>query len=109
MEQELKFIETINLALAQDRLKDTKFRRINVARISLDRELNYQSKLDRRPELLDELREYGKMKWRRFMKERERDTARKRRSISTSDVKWGTCGHGYSNHRRRGLRAQQEL
>jgi NTE family protein len=71
MEQELKFIETINLALAQDRLKDTKYRRINVGRISLDRELNYQSKLDRRPELLDELRDYGKMKWRRFMKERE--------------------------------------
>ena len=41
------------------------------SRIALDRELSYRSKLDRRPELLDELREYGKTKCRWFLKERE--------------------------------------
>ena len=41
-----------------------------MARIALDRELNYRSKLDRRPELLAELRDYGIMKWKRFVKER---------------------------------------
>jgi NTE family protein len=71
MEQEIAFIDTINRALAEGRLKDPKFRRIHVARIPLDRELNYRSKLDRSPELLDELREYGLMKWRRFVKERQ--------------------------------------
>jgi NTE family protein len=71
MEQELQFIDSINRALAEGRLTDPRYRRIHVARISLDRELNYRSKLDRRPELVDELRDYGQMKWRRFVKERE--------------------------------------
>ncbi len=70
MEQELKFIDTINRALAERKINDSKYRRIRVMRISLDRELNYQSKLDCRPELLAELRDYGIMKWRRFVKER---------------------------------------
>jgi NTE family protein len=70
MEQELKFIDTINRALAERKIHDSKYRRIRVARISLDRELNYRSKLDRSPELLGELRDYGIMKWKRFVKER---------------------------------------
>ena len=40
-------------------------------RIHLDRDLGYASKLDRKPEFLDELREYGKSKARWFLKERE--------------------------------------
>jgi NTE family protein len=83
MEQELSFIDTINRALAEGRLNDPKFRRIQVARISLDRELSYQSKLDRRPELLDELRDYGQMKWRRFVKEREARKADKNAILGT--------------------------
>ncbi len=71
MEQELKFIDVINRAIAAGKLTDSKFRRIVVARIALDRELGYRSKLDRRPELLEELREYGKTKCRWFLKERE--------------------------------------
>ncbi|HVZ89685.1 MAG TPA: patatin-like phospholipase family protein [Polyangia bacterium] len=71
MEQELKFIDTINRALADGTFSDPRYRRIRVARISLDRELNYRSKLDRRPELLAELRDYGIMKWKRFIKERQ--------------------------------------
>ncbi len=71
MEQELGFIESINRAIAEKKLVDSKYRRIRVARISLDRELDYRSKLDRRPDLLSELRDYGIMKWRRFLKERQ--------------------------------------
>jgi NTE family protein len=71
MEQELSFIESINKALAQGKLNDPRYRRTRVARIALDRELGYRSKLDRRPELLDELREFGKTKCRWFLKERE--------------------------------------
>jgi hypothetical protein len=71
MEQELKFIEMINRALAAGRLSNTKYYPIHVGRIPLDRELGFRSKLDRRPEFLKELREYGKAKSRWFLKERE--------------------------------------
>jgi NTE family protein len=71
MEQELGFIETINRAIARGKLTDSAMRPIRVSRIPLDRELDYRSKLDRRREFLDELREYGRTKWRGFLKERE--------------------------------------
>jgi NTE family protein len=71
MEQELGFIKTINRAIAQGVIKDPRFRRIRVSRIALDRDLGFRSKLDRRPELLQELMEYGKTRWRWFAKERE--------------------------------------
>jgi NTE family protein len=71
MEQELRFIEVINRAIAKGVLTDPRFRPIRVTRIALDRELDYRSKLDRRPELLEELRIYGRAKWRGFLKERE--------------------------------------
>jgi NTE family protein len=71
MEQELSFIESINRALALGRITTTKYRPIRVSRISLDRELHYRTKLDRRPELLWELKEYGRAKWRLFLKDRE--------------------------------------
>jgi NTE family protein len=71
MEQELGFIETINRVIAQGKLTDSGLRPIRVSRIMLDRELNYRSKLDRRRGFLDELREYGHTKWRRFVRERQ--------------------------------------
>lgn len=71
MEQELGFIEMINRGLAEGRLSDRVYHPIHVGRIPLDRSLGYRSKLDRRPELLRELREYGKAKSRWFLKERE--------------------------------------
>jgi hypothetical protein len=37
----------------------------------LDRDLGYRSKLDRRPEFLTELKEYGKTKSRWFLQDRE--------------------------------------
>ncbi len=83
MEQELNFIERINRAIAQGKITDGTFRPIRVARISLDRELNYRSKMDRRRELMEELREYGRTKTRWFLKEREsriESTPQERRS-----------------------------
>jgi len=71
MEQELTLIEMINRLIATGNLKDPKYHPIHVARILLDRDLGYGSKLDRKREFLDELREYGKSKARWFLKERE--------------------------------------
>jgi len=70
MEQELTFIDMINRAIANGGLTDPRFRPIRVSRISLDRDLNYRSKLDRRSEFLEELRELGRTKARWFLKER---------------------------------------
>ena len=70
MEQELTFIDMINRAIAVGSLKDPRFRPIRASRISLDRDLDYRSKLDRRAELLEELRELGRTKARWFLKER---------------------------------------
>jgi len=71
MEQELSFITMINRAIARGSLKDPRFRPIRVSRIALDRDLNYRSKLDRRSEFLEELREFGRTRVRWFLKERE--------------------------------------
>ena len=71
MEQELIFIEEINRGIARGRINDPNLRPMRVSRISMDRELGYRSKLDRRQDLLEELREFGRTKWRWFLKERE--------------------------------------
>lgn len=71
MEQELIFIEMLNRGIARGRINDPDLQPMLVSRISMDRELNYQSKLDRRPQLLDELREFGRTRWRWFSKERQ--------------------------------------
>jgi NTE family protein len=71
LEQELRFIEMNNRAIAEGRLKDPAFRPIHIGRIPLDRDLGYRSKLDRRPEFLRELKEYGKTKARWFLQERD--------------------------------------
>jgi NTE family protein len=71
MEQELGFIERLNRAVASGKIDSARYRPIKVSRISLDRELGYRSKLDRRPEFLDELREFGSTKARWFLRERE--------------------------------------
>jgi NTE family protein len=71
MEQELGFIKTFNRAIAKGTIKDPRYRPIRVSRIALDRDLGYRSKLDRRPELLEELMDYGRTRWRWFARERE--------------------------------------
>ena len=62
MEQELNLIEMINRLIATGKLNDPKYHPIHIVRIHLDRDLGYGSKLDRKREFLDELREYGKSK-----------------------------------------------
>ena len=72
MEQELKFIEMLNRgdrARAGSPIPSSARFASRASRWIA--ELGYRSKLDRRPELLDELREYGRTKWRWFLKERE--------------------------------------
>jgi NTE family protein len=71
MEQELTYIERINRAIARGEVSGTRYNRIHISRISLDRELDYRTKLDRRPELLEELKVYGRTKTRWFLRERE--------------------------------------
>ena len=71
MEQELGFIETFNRAIAKGAVQDPNLRRIRISRIALDRNLHSRSKLDRRPELLGELQQYGKTKSRWFLRERD--------------------------------------
>ena len=70
LEQELRIIEMMNRLLAAGKLNDPKYHPIDVGRIALDRDLDYASKLDRRPAFLNELMELGKAKARGFLKER---------------------------------------
>ncbi len=77
MEQELGFIETINRAIARGALRDPNVRQIKISRIALDRNLPARSKLDRRPELLGNLRQYGETQSRRFLRDRQLEAARK--------------------------------
>ena len=71
MEQELKFIERLNQAVASGKIDGSRYRPIRVERIALERELGHISKLDRRPAFLEELREFGNTKARWFLRERE--------------------------------------
>ena len=70
MEQELAFIDTLNRAIRAGSSRTRTSGPSRSSRISLDRDLDYRSKMDRRPALIEELREYGKTKCRWFLKER---------------------------------------
>lgn len=71
LKQELRIIAMVNRLIAAGTLNDPRYHPIDVARISLDRDLDYSSKLDRRPAFLEELRAYGMTQARQFLKERE--------------------------------------
>jgi len=71
LEQELRIIEMMNRLVAKGMINAPKYHPIHVARIVLDRELDFASKLDRRPAFLSDLREYGRAKARVFLKERQ--------------------------------------
>lgn len=71
LEQELWIIDMMNRLIATGKLNAPKYHPIHVARIVLDRDLDYASKLDRRPSFMDDLREYGQSKARVFLKERK--------------------------------------
>lgn len=70
MEQEIGFIKMLNKAISEGRFKDPDIHPIRISRIVLDRELGYRSKLDRRPGLLNDLKQYGQTKCRMFLHER---------------------------------------
>lgn len=70
LEQELRIIEMMNRLLASGQISAPKYHPIHVARIVLERELDYASKLDRTPAFLTELMEYGRAEARIFLKER---------------------------------------
>jgi NTE family protein len=74
MEQELGFIETFNRAIAKGVVNDPSLREIRISRIALDRDLPSRSKLDRRPEMLHDLQQYGQTKSRGFLKNRKTQT-----------------------------------
>jgi NTE family protein len=74
MVQELNFIEAVNRFIDRGELRDPKYRLIQVGCITLDRNLDYRSKLDRSPALVEELMKYGQDKWRWFLKERASKT-----------------------------------
>jgi NTE family protein len=71
MEQEVRFIETLNRAIALGTVNDPRYRRIRISRITLDRTLHSRTKLDRSPELLEDLLAYGHTKAKWFLKERQ--------------------------------------
>jgi NTE family protein len=72
MEQEIRFIETFNRVIAQGKLNDAAYRRIAIQRIPLDRALSARTKVDRNPELLGDLMEYGQAKAKWFLRDRRR-------------------------------------
>jgi NTE family protein len=70
MEQELRFIESINRAIASGTISDPRRRMIRIKRIVLDRALHSRTKLDRNAELLSDLLAYGQAKSKWFLRER---------------------------------------
>jgi NTE family protein len=72
MEQELRFIETFNRVIAAGTIKDSSYRTIEIERIALDRALHSRTKVDRNPELLDDLLAYGQAKAKWFLKDRHK-------------------------------------
>jgi NTE family protein len=59
LEQELYFIDRINRFVGDGSLSGTKHRKIGVEIITIDRDLDYASKLDRTPSFLDALAAHG--------------------------------------------------
>jgi NTE family protein len=68
--QELVFIDAINRAIERGVLNDPRYQVIHVERIYLDRELHYRTKMDRHPDFLRDLMDYGQTKWRTFARDR---------------------------------------
>jgi NTE family protein len=84
MEQEIGFIEMLNRAITAGRFKDPDFGPIRISRIVLDRELGYRSKIDRHPELLKDLTQYGQTKCRMFLKDRDSRIKEQERAVAAA-------------------------
>ena len=59
LERDLRFIERINRLVEQGALTSDKYASIKIRRIVMRRDLDYASKLDRRPTFIRELMDYG--------------------------------------------------
>ncbi|MEF8842662.1 MAG: patatin-like phospholipase family protein [Haloarculaceae archaeon] len=66
LNQELRFIETVNEWVDEGKLDDEEHRHVEVRRIEFGRRLSCSSKLDRSPEFLGELFEAGRERARAF-------------------------------------------
>lgn len=71
MEQELRFIEILNRAIDSGAVRGSRYRRIRISRITLDRMMHSRTKLDRRPEQLEDLLAYGQTQAKWFLRERQ--------------------------------------
>ncbi|HEX8201408.1 MAG TPA: patatin-like phospholipase family protein [Isosphaeraceae bacterium] len=72
LEQELRFIETINDLLRRGQLVNSPYQPIAVHRIVMDRDLDYASKFDRSASLIRGLTAYGKERAKDFLSRRAR-------------------------------------
>ena len=59
LERDVQFIERLNNLIVKGDLKGDNYRRVRIRRITMDRDLDYASKLDRRPSFIRELIDYG--------------------------------------------------
>ena len=66
LNQELRFVETVNEWVAEGKLDDDEHRHVEVRRLEFGRRLSCSSKLDRSPEFLGELFETGRERAREF-------------------------------------------
>lgn len=69
LNQELRFVETVNRWLARGDLPEEEYRHTEIRRLKLDKSLDYTSKLDRNPEFLEELTAAGIETTERFLED----------------------------------------
>lgn len=70
LEQEVHFIEKINELLASKQLDGSRYKRIQIHRLRLQRDLDLPSKLDRRPEFIADLMAHGQREAEKFLQSR---------------------------------------
>lgn len=67
LNQELRFVETVNDWLDAGRLEGSRYTHTRIRRLQLDRSLEAASKVDRSPELVDDLLQRGRDRGRAFL------------------------------------------
>jgi NTE family protein len=73
--QEIHFIEVVNKWVDEGRLSDTKHKVIEVKRIQMLRDLDLVSKLNRSPEFIEGMMDYGEERAEEFLKEFHRGSS----------------------------------
>lgn len=66
LNQELRFVETVNEWIASGKLDDSSYRHVEIRRLPFGRRLSRSSKLDRSPAFVEELFEAGRTRAREF-------------------------------------------